>query len=89
MIEFSTVILVIILTCAPFAVAGLWWWFCMFVSLFVVVGLFELASFKIKGHSMSRQFWTFASNNRGRSLVVALVITTGWVLLMAHLLFQV
>jgi len=70
----------------PWFLVGLniWGWF--FVSLCVLLILFELISYKITGKTLSRTFWEFMKANPKSGIAILVSLTAGFAILMLHLL---
>ncbi len=39
----------------------LWWWLGFFTSVFIILGLFEVLSYKFQNKTLSRRFWELES----------------------------
>ena len=70
----------------PFAIAHLWWWVALWVTIAVVLAAYELASFIIKKKTTSQQFWAWWKNAKAwQRWAIMGGMGAFWLYLMAHL----
>lgn len=87
--EAVTVLVAIVLLVVPPWVAGRIDIASLMGTMAVLFGLWELWSIKKHGKTISKLFWAWAEDNRGKSFVVLGLMELGWTLLMMHLAFKV
>lgn len=80
------VIAMVLLFTVPWFVAGLpiWGWF--FVSLTILLGVFEYISYRITGKTLSATFWDLMARNPRTGTLILVSLTLGWAILILHLL---
>lgn len=74
----------------PFIFTGNWYWFGMFATIGAVFGGWELARKLIKGRTLSQAFYKELRVERPVMFwVIAFCMLAGWLMLLAHLVFDI
>ena len=69
----------------PFALAGLWQWFWLTVSILVLVLGWEIWSVIKHGYTISKAFWIWRDEHPVAAWFVLGSVSIGWIFLMLHL----
>lgn len=73
----------------PFALAGLWWWVRLIISISVVVAIWEGLAVLQTGHTLSQQFWQLRKTRPVIAWGLIALLAVMWAGLLIHLCWRV
>ena len=74
-----------LLQTAIFYIAGLFWWAAFFLSLGILLAVWEFYLWKTKGETLSEQFWKLWEENPKKAVLAFWSLTGLLLLLLIHL----
>lgn len=83
--EVIFIIALLALLVLPFLIFKLWWWFWCFLTIGIVVAVFELVASLVTGKTISQQFWAWSSVSGWKKWVIVGMLILGWAFLILHL----
>ena len=79
----------LLLLAVPFYLLGLIWWMWFWISLGLVLGIFELVALKYKDKTLSQMFWKWEEENKYKKWILLVSLWAFWVVLIIHLFFKI
>lgn len=60
-------------------------WISFFIALFVLLAIWELASVRTTGMTLSQHFWRFSDGHPREAWLILVCLGLGWALVLLHL----
>ena len=83
MLDVFLVFAAFVMLVTVFSIAQLWWWVGLWITIGIILAIFEAVSYKKTGTTLSQQVW--AEANETKKAIIACVMIILWIGLMCHL----